>query len=75
MLRSNWPASSIAETKGPLTLDAYKAETRQDFRTPIPLERFIEYGAWFQQRAVPGVGPRRVSRLRRDRDRFQGLGG
>jgi hypothetical protein len=75
MLRSNWPASSIAETHGPLSLDAYKAETRQDFRTPIPLERFIEYGAWFQQRAVPGVVPRRVSGLRREGDRFQGLGG
>ena len=70
MLRSNWPASSIAETKGPLSLDAYKAETRQDFRTPIPLERFIEYGVWFKERAVPDVDPRRVSGLRRDGDRF-----
>jgi hypothetical protein len=70
MLRSNWPASSIAETEGTLSLDAYKAETRQDFGTPIPLERFIEYGTWFQQTAVPDVDPRRVSRLRRDGDRF-----
>jgi cation diffusion facilitator CzcD-associated flavoprotein CzcO len=65
-LRSNWSASSIAEPKGEFSLDAYKAETGEEFSTPIPLDRFVSYGRWFQERGAPDLDPRLVTRLERD---------
>jgi cation diffusion facilitator CzcD-associated flavoprotein CzcO len=69
-LRSNWSASNIAATTGPLSLNAYVAETGEGTEVPIPLDRFIRYGLWFQRNAVPGVDRRQVTRLERTRDGF-----
>jgi len=38
---------------------------------PIPLPRFIEYGKWFQQNAVPDVDPTFVQHLSHDGKQFQ----
>src|SRR5688572_29832720 len=65
-LRSNWSATNIAAPTGKLSLDAYKAETGDEFGSPVPLANFIAYGSWFQQRAVPDVRRRIVERLDRD---------
>src|ERR1700740_1715157 len=53
LLRSGWEASHIADPKQSLKLKAFQAATRQLFSTPVPLDRFVEYGQWYQQRAVP----------------------
>ena len=53
LLRSNWTATSIAEYDGPLSLDSYCTETGSDFHLPVPLDRFIDYGMWVQNRFVP----------------------
>jgi hypothetical protein len=59
-LRSNWPASFIADPQKKLTLDHFKAETGLQFEQPVPLACFVEYGKWFQKKAVPDLNRRQV---------------
>jgi cation diffusion facilitator CzcD-associated flavoprotein CzcO len=61
LLRSAWDACHIGFPEGNLTLDSYKAEARADFGKPVPLDAFIDYGCWFQRRAVPDLDSRRVT--------------
>jgi len=70
MLRSRWEASHIAFPAGDLSIDAHLAETGERFGAPIPLERFIDYGIWVQQRVAPDVDRRRVTSVRREADGF-----
>jgi hypothetical protein len=71
LLRSNWTATCIAEYQGPLSLDSFLAATSSRLKRPIPLERFIEYGLWVQEQAVPDVDRRLVETLGRDGDGFE----
>jgi hypothetical protein len=71
VLRSSWTATSIGECRGPLTLDAYCGATGTESRSPVPLEQFLEYGAWVQQRVAPDVDRRVVERLEPDGDDFR----
>jgi hypothetical protein len=59
-LRSNLAASHIADPRRELTIDEYCRQNGNHVGRPIPLERFVNYGLWFQQRAVPDVDPRSV---------------
>jgi hypothetical protein len=59
-LRSNWGASHIADPDGRLTLDDYCREKGNQLSKPIPLDRFVDYGRWYQRRAVPEVEERSV---------------
>ncbi|HZR19665.1 MAG TPA: NAD(P)-binding domain-containing protein [Verrucomicrobiae bacterium] len=52
-LRSNWAASHIADPRGRFTLDRFKADAGVDFNYPIPLQKFIDYGKWYQRNALP----------------------
>src|SRR4051794_21164846 len=70
VLRSIWPATCIAEHEGPLSLDAYCAETGARFRTPVPLDRFLDYGTWVQQQVAPDVDRRVVERVEPDGSGF-----
>ena len=54
-LRSNWLASHIAAPSQMLTLDEYCRENGNHVPRPIPLERFVDYGHWYQKRAVPNL--------------------
>jgi FAD-dependent urate hydroxylase len=60
LLRSSWSASHIADPSDTLTLDAYKVSSGNHLAAPITLERFIEYGLWYQRAAVPDVDTRNV---------------
>jgi hypothetical protein len=70
LLRSNWTATCVAEYDGPLSLDSYCAATGSSLTTPIPLDRFIEYGLWVQQHVAPDVDRRLVVRVEPDGDAF-----
>jgi hypothetical protein len=59
-LRSNWGASHIADPDGRLTLDEYCREQGNHVSKPIPLDRFVDYGRWYQRRAVPEVEERSI---------------
>jgi FAD-dependent urate hydroxylase len=63
LLRSNWTATCIAEYQGELSLDSFCAATGTSFGSPVPLDRFIEYGMWVQQRVAPDVDRRLVKTL------------
>jgi FAD-dependent urate hydroxylase len=69
-LRSNLPATSIAETVGPLSLRSWAAETGDELVQHTTLDRFLAYGEWVQRTGLPGVDERLVSRLGRGRDGF-----
>jgi hypothetical protein len=69
-LRSNKPATSIAETVGPLSLRSWSEETGEKLVEHMELERFISYGEWVQRNGLPDIDRRKVSRLGRGRDGF-----
>jgi FAD-dependent urate hydroxylase len=71
LLRSNWTATSIADYRGPVSLDAFCAATGVQVDRPVPLARFIEYGTWVQQRIAPDVDRRPVETLDRDGEGFR----
>ena len=70
-LRSNWAASHISDPNGRLTLDHFQADTGARFSFPIPLERFVEYGQWYQRQAVPDLVPRHVCELEKSGNGFR----
>src|SRR5580698_9621872 len=59
-LRSNWGASHIADPQQELTLDAYCSQKGNHISKPIPLDRFVDYGRWYQSRGVPALEKRNV---------------
>jgi hypothetical protein len=65
-LRSNWGASHIADPHRKLTLDAYRLSTANHMSAPIPVERFVDYGRWYQRRVAPNVEKRNVTRVNAD---------
>jgi cation diffusion facilitator CzcD-associated flavoprotein CzcO len=60
LLRSSWDACHIADPHRSSTLDNYSASQSVAVQRPVPLDRFIAYGRWFQKRIVPDVDRRRV---------------
>ncbi|MBV9999241.1 MAG: NAD(P)-binding domain-containing protein [Verrucomicrobia bacterium] len=60
LLRSSWDASHIADPHRSATLDAYSASQHSAVPKPVPLDRFVGYGRWFQNRVVPDLDRRRV---------------
>ena len=62
-LRSNWSATQIAAPDNSLTLEAFQAASDIQFSTPVPLDRFIQYGLWYQSQAVPDLDRRKVTRV------------
>jgi hypothetical protein len=71
LLRSNWTATQISDPQHRLTLEAFQAATGCSFTLPVPLERFIEYGRWYQRYAVPDVDARSIVRIERAPSQFQ----
>ena len=59
-LRSNWGASHIADPLQALTLDQYCRQKDNHIPKPIPLDRFVDYGRWYQEQAVPDLDRRQV---------------
>jgi lysine/ornithine N-monooxygenase len=70
LLRSPWAASHLADPGRTLTLDAYQAVSGK-LSAPIPIDRFVDYGRWFQRHAVPQVEARNVVRIELDHAGFR----
>ena len=70
LLRSPWAASHISDPGTALTMNAYRDDLGAPIPAPIPLERFVEYGLWFQRQAVPEVDRRRVGRVEKASNGF-----
>jgi hypothetical protein len=69
-LRSPWDASHIGSDRA-LTLTAFRDTTSRSIPTPIPLEQFVAYGQWFQQRALPDIDHRQITRVKKHPAGFQ----
>jgi cation diffusion facilitator CzcD-associated flavoprotein CzcO len=65
-LRSNWTATQIADPSRSLTLEAFQAATCSHFSTPVPLDRFVQYGLWYQRQAAPDLDRRKPLRVESD---------
>ena len=71
LLRSSYQASNIGSRQGPLTLDAFQRARGLSLGERIPLPRFVEYGEWFQQQAVPDLDDRRIACISAAADGFR----
>jgi lysine/ornithine N-monooxygenase len=69
-LRSHWWATHLSDRRHRYTFDQFARETNASLSYPIPRTTFIDYGLWFQQRAVPMVDPTFVSSIERHADGF-----
>jgi FAD-dependent urate hydroxylase len=65
-LRSSWGASHIADPRQEFTLDEYCRQNGNHVSKPIPLDRFVDYGLWYQRHAVPDLDRRFVASVDRD---------
>ena len=70
-LRSNWEASYIADPASAYTLDAFCEAEGNHCPRPIPLEKFVAYGQWFQQKAVRDHDPRQVAQIQSEGSGFR----
>lgn len=70
LLRSPWDASHIAAPNGALSLDAYVAARGNHLPAPIPLQRFVDYGRWFQKQVAPGLDTRKIAQVNRNGNGF-----
>ena len=71
LLRSRWDASHIADPDHKLGLGSYETTFGLERVEPVPLARFIDYGCWFQEHAVPGIERRRVYNVSPDSNGFR----
>jgi cation diffusion facilitator CzcD-associated flavoprotein CzcO len=70
-LRSPWQASHLSDPVGSLTLDAFETATGVPVSHPVPIDRFIAYGHWFQSHSVPNLERRKVAEIERDTQEFR----
>ena len=70
-LRSPWEASQLSDPSRSLTIDAFQTASRVRVNRPIPIERFVAYGRWFQARAVPNLEQRKVIGIAKDTAGFR----
>jgi cation diffusion facilitator CzcD-associated flavoprotein CzcO len=71
LLRSPWEASHISDPQTVLTMGAFGSRLNTRIPTPIPLDRFVEYGLWFQQQAVADIDRRKISRIEKNSHGFR----
>lgn len=53
----------IGEPTGELTLQAFSRDSGTPVPNPLPVETFVEYGRWYQERAAPSLDPRLVDTI------------
>ncbi|HVG51476.1 MAG TPA: NAD(P)-binding domain-containing protein [Xanthobacteraceae bacterium] len=70
-MRSGWNVTHLSDPGKRYTLNHYVDQ--RGYPTPklLPLEDFIDYGEWFQERAVPDVDMRKVTRVTADNGAFR----
>jgi FAD-dependent urate hydroxylase len=71
LLRSGWAATHIADPDQSLTLEAFRAASRKHFSSPVPLDRFVDYGLWYQRQAAPDLDQRKIMRVELDDKGFR----
>jgi len=62
-LRSPLRATDISDPDAAFSLKAFVGRRDVALVEPLPIETFIDYGDWFQSRAVPDLDRRRIARV------------
>lgn len=70
LLRSHWWATNLSDPSDAYTFARFFSESGLEGSYPLPIETFVRYGLWFQQRAVPAVDETYVSTIGRRGGRF-----
>jgi FAD-dependent urate hydroxylase len=70
-LRSNWTATQIADPTAMLSLENFQSQNGNHLSMPVPLDRFVQYGLWYQRRALPDLDRRMISRVDSDPKGFR----
>lgn len=70
LLRSHWWATNLSDPRREYGLARFCHESKHHKDYPVPLQVFVEYGRWFQQRAVPDVDETFVSSITRQDGEF-----
>lgn len=69
-LRSHWRATSLSDPTGQYSLARYLDQHQQasTHLTRLTQPRFVDYGLWFQQQAVPQVDETLVTRIHKQKN-------
>jgi len=70
LLRSHWWATNLSDPRKAHGFERFCKEKKYDNSYPLPIKTFVDYGLWFQQRAVPQVDETYVTSIERRDDRF-----
>jgi len=70
-LRSPLEGSNLSDPDCKLTLQMYAQTNGNHLSSPLPLERFVNYGCWFQQQVVADIDRRMVSHVEQDGTNFR----
>lgn len=70
-LRSHWWATNLSDPDGLYGFERFLSGSRHKKGYPMPIDAFVEYGLWFQERAVPNVDDTYVSSLERHGAHFR----
>src|SRR5271170_4599000 len=70
-LRSPLEGSNLADPDRRFTLKAYARTNGHPLLSPLPLDRFVDYGCWFQRQVVPDIDVRMVTRVEQGGTGFQ----
>ena len=70
LLRSPKRATSISSPQRVLSLTRWGEEQGREVAENLPIAHFLEYGSWFQARAVPDLDSRTVTRVARSNGGF-----
>ena len=69
-LRSHWWATNLSDPRKAYGFGQFFEEAGYAKGHPVPLETFINYGLWFQRRAVPNVDETYVASIERRDGQF-----
>jgi cation diffusion facilitator CzcD-associated flavoprotein CzcO len=65
LLRSHWWATNLSDSRREYGVERFAKDARREKAYPLPIDTFVEYGRWFQQRAVPDVDETYVASIER----------
>jgi FAD-dependent urate hydroxylase len=71
LLRSHPWATNLSDPSRKHGIAQFDQVLKRESRYPVPIQTFIDYGHWFQERAVPGVDETYVSAIERQDGRFR----
>ncbi|MBI3475593.1 MAG: NAD(P)/FAD-dependent oxidoreductase [Acidobacteria bacterium] len=71
LLRSPRIASTISDSHGAYTLEAYEAAAKIGPSAPLPLDTFVAYGKWFHHQLGSNLESRTVTRVDREQQGFR----